>query len=416
MFASDLDATSRRQLARGARLTELLRQPQYSPYPVEEQVVSIWAGTERPPRRRAGAPTCCASSASCSTRSGTEHEGPRRPCATPTCSSDETVAEALETAVEKFKKDVPDRRRARRSTAPGSEHVRRDPPRWMTSTRRRSSKPRADVHGLEERTRHGSPAEGLPAEDPDGPDHQEDHPRHGADLGVAHPEGAGSAFRPPTPYARAVTRAVSAVATYSNVVPHPDHRGREDRLAPRSWCSPPTADSRVRSTRRSCARAGELRDAACAGRGQRGRASIVIGRKCGAVLHSSASRSAEQEWTGGTDNPELRHGEGDRRGDSSASSCNRPLRAASTRSTSSTTGSSRMLVQRTADRASAPARGRRRRRRSPMPTTHRCRSTSSSRTRTAVLDSLLPVYIESRHLQRDAAVGRRASTPRRRRR
>jgi F-type H+-transporting ATPase subunit alpha len=46
MFASDLDATSRRQLARGARLTELLRQPQYSPYPVEEQVVSIWAGTK----------------------------------------------------------------------------------------------------------------------------------------------------------------------------------------------------------------------------------------------------------------------------------------------------------------------------------------------------------------------------------
>jgi F-type H+-transporting ATPase subunit alpha len=45
LFASDLDQTSRRQLARGARLTELLRQPQYSPYPVEEQVVSIWAGT-----------------------------------------------------------------------------------------------------------------------------------------------------------------------------------------------------------------------------------------------------------------------------------------------------------------------------------------------------------------------------------
>ncbi|MHB1007823.1 MAG: F0F1 ATP synthase subunit alpha [Propionibacteriaceae bacterium] len=44
MFASDLDATSRRQLERGARLTELLRQPQYSPYPVEEQVVSVWAG------------------------------------------------------------------------------------------------------------------------------------------------------------------------------------------------------------------------------------------------------------------------------------------------------------------------------------------------------------------------------------
>jgi F-type H+-transporting ATPase subunit alpha len=45
LFASDLDETSRRQLARGARLTELLRQPQYSPFPVEKQVVSIWAGT-----------------------------------------------------------------------------------------------------------------------------------------------------------------------------------------------------------------------------------------------------------------------------------------------------------------------------------------------------------------------------------
>lgn len=46
MFASDLDATSRAQLARGSRLTELLKQGQYSPYPVEDQVASIWAGTK----------------------------------------------------------------------------------------------------------------------------------------------------------------------------------------------------------------------------------------------------------------------------------------------------------------------------------------------------------------------------------
>jgi F-type H+-transporting ATPase subunit alpha len=44
-FASDLDAASRAQLDRGARLVELLKQPQYDPYPVENQVVSIWAGT-----------------------------------------------------------------------------------------------------------------------------------------------------------------------------------------------------------------------------------------------------------------------------------------------------------------------------------------------------------------------------------
>ncbi|ORV47377.1 ATP synthase subunit alpha [Mycolicibacter engbaekii] len=45
-FASDLDATSKAQLERGARLVELLKQPQYAPMPVEEQVVSIFLGTE----------------------------------------------------------------------------------------------------------------------------------------------------------------------------------------------------------------------------------------------------------------------------------------------------------------------------------------------------------------------------------
>ena len=43
-FASDLDAATQRLLARGERLTELLKQPQYSPVPVEEQVVVIYAG------------------------------------------------------------------------------------------------------------------------------------------------------------------------------------------------------------------------------------------------------------------------------------------------------------------------------------------------------------------------------------
>jgi F-type H+-transporting ATPase subunit alpha len=43
-FASDLDAATQRLLGRGERLTELLKQPQYSPLPVEEQVVAIYAG------------------------------------------------------------------------------------------------------------------------------------------------------------------------------------------------------------------------------------------------------------------------------------------------------------------------------------------------------------------------------------
>ncbi|WP_312348028.1 F0F1 ATP synthase subunit alpha [Actinomyces sp.] len=45
MFASDLDATTRQQLTRGERLMELLKQPQNSPYRVEDQVASIWTGT-----------------------------------------------------------------------------------------------------------------------------------------------------------------------------------------------------------------------------------------------------------------------------------------------------------------------------------------------------------------------------------
>ncbi|HEY3949075.1 F0F1 ATP synthase subunit alpha [Phenylobacterium sp.] len=44
-FGSDLDATTQRQLARGERLTELLKQPQYSPLAVEEQVAVVYAGT-----------------------------------------------------------------------------------------------------------------------------------------------------------------------------------------------------------------------------------------------------------------------------------------------------------------------------------------------------------------------------------
>jgi F-type H+/Na+-transporting ATPase subunit alpha len=44
-FSSDLDAASRAQLDRGQRLVELLKQPQYSPFPVEREIVSIWLGT-----------------------------------------------------------------------------------------------------------------------------------------------------------------------------------------------------------------------------------------------------------------------------------------------------------------------------------------------------------------------------------
>ena len=55
-FGSELDAVSRAQLDRGARLVELLKQPLNSPMPVEEQVVSIYVGTSGGARRRPGRP------------------------------------------------------------------------------------------------------------------------------------------------------------------------------------------------------------------------------------------------------------------------------------------------------------------------------------------------------------------------
>jgi F-type H+-transporting ATPase subunit alpha len=58
-FGSDLDASTQRLLARGERLTELLKQPQFSPLAVEEQVAVIYAGTrgylDRIPTNQVGA-------------------------------------------------------------------------------------------------------------------------------------------------------------------------------------------------------------------------------------------------------------------------------------------------------------------------------------------------------------------------
>ncbi len=47
-FSADLDPATKRQIDRGQRLTEVLKQPQYQPMPVEEQIVIIWAATNGP--------------------------------------------------------------------------------------------------------------------------------------------------------------------------------------------------------------------------------------------------------------------------------------------------------------------------------------------------------------------------------
>ena len=67
MFASDLDAASRQQLDRGQRLMALLKQPQYSPYPLAGDDRLAVARHDRPARQGARPTTCCASSRSSST-------------------------------------------------------------------------------------------------------------------------------------------------------------------------------------------------------------------------------------------------------------------------------------------------------------------------------------------------------------
>ena len=53
-FGSELDPQTQRTLARGERMVQTLNQPQYQPWPMEEQVVAIWAGDQRLPRRDPG--------------------------------------------------------------------------------------------------------------------------------------------------------------------------------------------------------------------------------------------------------------------------------------------------------------------------------------------------------------------------
>ncbi len=103
-FGSDLDAATQRLLNRGARLTELLKQPQFNPMPVEEQVVSIFAGVNgfldaipvasgHPLRGGAAQPHARGACATCSARSAR----PRRSTTTRPDSSSRSLGEFAKT-------------------------------------------------------------------------------------------------------------------------------------------------------------------------------------------------------------------------------------------------------------------------------------------------------------------------------
>ena len=187
MFASDLDAASRSQLDRGSRLMELLKQRQYSPYPVEEQIVSIWAGTTGQ-LDTCRSRTCCASSASCSTTCGAaggvldsiretgdvrrRHRG--------------GLEDATTRSLEEFQTGEGER------CTPGTRS-RGD---WTTRT---SSRSRSSSRSEADRwpRRCGATAPRIKSVQAT----QEDHPRDGAHRGVADRQGAARAAAA-APYAR----------------------------------------------------------------------------------------------------------------------------------------------------------------------------------------------------------------------
>ena len=135
-FASDLDASTQRLLARGARLTELLKQGQYQPMPVEEQVVSIFAGVRgyldahrgradvnrfetQPPGRDARA-----SMAMCWTRSAARARSRRRP--RPSCRAFSTPSSRASSRPRGIDRHAC-RSRISRSGSPASSRRRRSP-------------------------------------------------------------------------------------------------------------------------------------------------------------------------------------------------------------------------------------------------------------------------------------------------
>ena len=168
------------------RLVELLKQPQYAPFPVERAGRLDLGRHHRPARRRAGrgrppvrarvAGLHRAPTPGCSTRSGR-----------PASSSDDTATK-LKDAVTEFKKGFETtsgepagrrRRRSRRSTR-------------VTSARRRS---RAASRSEDGEVANGSPASGRPAADQSRQVDGEDHARAGADRLLAHRQGAAAGRR-----------------------------------------------------------------------------------------------------------------------------------------------------------------------------------------------------------------------------
>ena len=189
-FGSELDKASRQQLARGARVVEILKQPQYQPQPVERQVVAIYVVTGG---YLDDYPVEDAKRFVTSFNDYLETRHPEIPTAIRESGdlSDENEG-ALKTAIAGVRGDVRVERRRAGVRVGDRRHVR--PRRGQARHRlgsdvvgRRGTGDRSRCAGV--RVAHGRSAPRRPSTDPLGPIDEEDHTRHGADRIVPDREG-----------------------------------------------------------------------------------------------------------------------------------------------------------------------------------------------------------------------------------
>ena len=233
-FGSELDAVSKAQLERGYRLVELLKQPLNAPMPVEEQVVSIFAGTtgalDDLPVDRREALRDRAARLLADAQVRPPDDDPRHRCA---------ARRHAGRAVADFKAgSSPPTRVPRRPTSP-----RRPRPASVRRPRRDARDGVATQHG-------GWSGAHPPAADQVGAVDEEDHACDGADRGESDREGAGARCRGACRTATASPRSC-ATCQAGGAEQQPAARRRAPRSArSRTSSSPPTAASAAVTTRR----------------------------------------------------------------------------------------------------------------------------------------------------------------------
>jgi hypothetical protein len=311
-FGSELDAISKAQLERGYRLVELLKQPLNSPMPVEEQVLSIYAGTKgHLDDVPVGDVRRFESELIEYVR--TTHSGLLADI------KSSGIPDGLDDAIVSFKQTVhPDRPTATASIPPPSTSTR-----WATRSPTRPSQ-RSDLDGW----RSGANPQGTHSQRSGD---EEDHARHGADRGIAHRQGPGPRAAA-VPYSEQITEVVKNLAGGGASADSPLLAGRDE--IKRTCYVVITADRGLCGGYNSGvqrAAEGEVKADVLAGKDY---TIIPVGRKAESYFRFRGY-TLGQPFNGFSDQPELRDA---RRSASTSSSCSPPAR--STRSSWSTPASS----------------------------------------------------------------------------